>query len=144
MKPCIERLEEFLNRVDNMFPIPISKKQDLHLFAIKLCEKATLCIEVENEKIISMVAGYTENVLDNRAYISIVATVPDAQGRGLASKLVQDFIQICSDKNIDAVHLYAVQSNIAAVRMYKKIGFEEWIIPDEPRKDDVHLIYYLN
>lgn len=143
MKLTVENIEVFLRKVDTTFPVPLSQKQNLHDFAIKLCQKATLCAESDEEKIVAMVAGYTENVIDNMAYISIVATVPEFQGRGLASKLIKDFISICEKKSIDAVHLYAVSENTAAIRMYEKLGFVLWNKHNEPRPNDAHLIYYI-
>lgn len=116
-------IERFLRRVDAAFPIPLSHKQDLRQYSQKLCEKATLCAEVENESILAMVAGYTENVTDDMAYISLVATVKEARGRGLASKLVREFMAIAKERGLAAVHLYAVRSNAPAMQMYTKLGF---------------------
>lgn len=143
MNRSIEAVETFLRSVDHMFPVPLSDKQELHGFAVKLCEKATLCTKTDSEKIVAMVAGYTENIVDNMAYISVVATLPEVQGRGLASKLVRDFIRLCEAKNIGAVHLYAVPENVAAVRMYEKLGFVRYEKPDEERPEDIHFIYYI-
>lgn len=143
MNRSIEAVETFLRAVDRTFPVPLSDKRELHGFAVKLCEKATLCTETDGEKIVAMVAGYTENIVDNMAYISVVATLPEAQGRGLASKLILEFIRLCEAKNIDAVHLYAVPENVAAVRMYEKLGFVRYEKAGESRPDDVHFIYYI-
>ena len=137
----VDSLERFLREVDRSFPVPISSKQDLGLYARKLCERATLGAELDGERIVALVAGYTENVVEERAFISLVATVRDARGRGLGSRLVREFISVAAGRGLAAVHLYAVPTNIPAVSMYKKLGFEEWIIPDEPRPDDLHLIY---
>ena len=139
----VAALERFLREVDGTFPVPISEKQDLGDYARKLCDRATLCVETDadGERIVALVAGYTENVIDSRAYISLVATVADAQGRGFGKRLTREFVSVAADKGLDAVHLYAVPTNTPAVSMYKKLGFEEWIRPDEPRPQDLHLIY---
>ena len=142
MRTC-NKIEKFLKNIDKDFPIPLSEKQDLGLLAKKFCEKATLCTKEENDEIVALVAGYTENLENNIAYISVVGTLEMARGKGYAKSLVREFIDICKEKNIDAVHLYAVHANTAAVNMYKSIGFVEWKMENEPRKDDLHLIYYL-
>lgn len=139
----IELLKVFLEQVDQTFPVPLSKKHDLHEFAAKLLQNATICAEVENGRIISAVAGYTERLVENMAYISIVATVPEARGRGLAVKLIREFIGICVSKQIPAIHLYAVPENTAAVRMYRKMGFVNLEIPNEPRPDDLHMVFII-
>jgi len=138
-----DKLLSFLQCVDGSFPVPLSKKQDLSAFADKLMQSATVCYVEENDRICSAVAGYTENVIENKAYISIVATIPGEQGRGHAPRMIKEFISIAKDRGLDAVHLYTVQTNNAAVKMYTKLGFVKWIKEDETRPDDLHLIYYI-
>ena len=139
----ISQIEAFLKATDQTFPVPLSQKQDLSAYAQKLYEKATLCAAYAGEEIVSLVAGYTENLPDERAYIAIVATLPKARGNGLASQLIKELIGICRKKNIKAVHLYAVPDNIPAMNMYYALGFQDLRVADEPRKEDAHLIYYL-
>ena len=133
----------FLQRVDACFPTPLSQKQDLATYARKLCEKATVCVELAEGEIVAMVAGYTDNLVDDKAYISIVATLPEAQGKGIASRLVESFIHRAAEKGVSAVHLYAVPSNIPAMRMYEKLGFVPFAVDGELRPGDAHLIYYI-
>ena len=137
----VDQIEVFLRAVDQSFPIPLSDKQDLSAYARKLYEHATLCAACKDGKIVSMVAGYTENLTGDWAYIAIVATLPEGRGQGTARRLVQEFIQICAQKQVRAVHLYAVSENIAAMRLYQTLGFRALQLDDEPRKSDAHLIY---
>ncbi len=141
MIASVRQIEEFLNKVDKLFPVPLSQKQNLNEYAKKLYEKGTLCAKTENGRILAMVAGYTDNVTDNRGYIAVVATLPEAQGKGFAKKLVLEFLSISKAKALDAVHVYAVPTNTVAVNMYRGIGFTEWKLPDETRPADLHLIY---
>lgn len=136
-----KQLCDFLKKVDNTFPVPISEKQNLSQYSQKLLKQATLCCELNNGEIISMVAGYTDNLTDGMAYIALVATVNEAQGKGYAKKLILDFINICEDKGISSVHLYTHITNEKAINMYKSLGFEDYVSENEPRPDDVHLIY---
>lgn len=139
----VEQLRDFLVQVDHTFPIPLSQKQDLSDYARKLWEKATLCYELRGDRIISLVAGYTENVQNNIGYIAVVATLPEARGQHLASLLVQRFIRICREHRLSAVHLYTTPDNHAAKRLYRRLGFVNWELPDEPRPQDTHLILEL-
>ena len=139
----ISQIEDFLIGVDRMFPIPLSKKVDLHQLAMKFHEKATIFSEIYQEKIVAMVVGYTENVIDDKAYISVVATKPEFQGNGIAKKLVNKFLTFSKKKGLKAVHLYTSYTNIKAISLYEAIGFVKWKLDNEPRKEDLHLIYYL-
>ena len=136
-------IREFLEQVDRTFPVPLSAKQDLSRFAVKLKEKADLCTVTEEDRILSMVAGYTKNVVNNQAYISVVASVPEAQGKGYASQLVEKFIQLSRENHLEAVHLYTAAGNEKAIRMYKRLGFTELHLEQEERPEDVHLIFYI-
>lgn len=59
---AVTSLEKILYAVDNSFPVPLSEKQNLKDYAKKLFSSATICAEVQNGEILSMVAGYTENL----------------------------------------------------------------------------------
>ena len=137
------QIEKFLKEVDVDFPTPLSQKQNLSFFAQKLIEKATICAKTENGKIVAMLAGYTENLTNNISYISILATSKQARGKGYAKGLLKEFIDICRSKKIKAIHLYTTHTNKTAVNIYKKAGFVEWAVENEPRKEDLHLIYYI-
>ena len=141
MKINSEQIERFLTSVDKLFPVPLSEKQDLRLLSQKFCDMATLEIETEGDDIVAMVAGYTKNAVDNIGYISVVATLPSVQGRGYASSLVRRFLENARIQGLSAVHLYTHATNLGAIRMYEKIGFVRYDAPNEPRPDDVHLIY---
>ena len=143
-KPSIQKIYNFLLRVDSCFKTPLSTKQNLLELAEKFYEKATVCAIEDSEQILAMVSGYTENLVDSIAYISVVATLPEAQGKGYAKTLINQFKEICEQKKIKAVHLYTDVSNTKAISMYEKLGFKAYIKDDEQRPLDVHLICYLN
>jgi len=140
----LKKLLNFLDKADQLFPIPLSAKHNLEEFAKKLCDKATICTAIEGGDIVALLAGYTDNVENKLGYISIVATLPQAQGKGYGTMLIREFLGIARTKGLRAVHLYAVRENIPAIQMYKKLGFEDYILNDEPRPNDAHLIYYID
>lgn len=138
-----KKIYDFLLKVDQTFPVPLSEKTELKVFAQKLYQHATLCAVEEDDQIVSMVGGYTENTLHQAAYINLVATLPTLRGKGYGKKLVLEFIERAQAKNLKVLHLYAVRDNLAAMQMYEHLGFVEWHLESEPRKNDVHLAYYL-
>lgn len=137
----VERIECFLRQVDKDFPVAISEKIDLHAYAEKLVDKATLCLEYDGDAIGGIVAGYTDNLIDNRAYISVVAVSRNLRGKGVCKKLIHQFIFLCKQKQISSIHLYTSSQNIMAIKMYEKIGFQQWKVEQEMRPDDIHFIY---
>ena len=139
--PAKEQLYKFLTRVDTLFAVPLSQKQDLNVLAQKFFEKATICAEIQDNEIIGMVAGYTESVQDGLGYISVVAVLPEHQGKGISKLLVNRFLEIGKAKNLKGVHLYTTKNNISALNLYKSIGFVAMNLENEPRPNDVHLIF---
>ncbi len=132
------KLLDFLTEVDTLFPVPLSKKQNLEQYAKKLTEHGYICAEEKEGKIISLAAGYLNR---DPGYLSIAATIPEEQGKGLGKKLVVGFLDEAKKRGISSVHLYAVPSNKPAMKMHKDIGFVPWDIENEPRPSDAHLIY---
>jgi ribosomal protein S18 acetylase RimI-like enzyme len=133
------KIEAFLRAVDNSFPIPLSQKQDLGEYAQKLSQFATLCAVEEDGKIVAMAAGYTDR---DPAYLAILATLPQVRGRGLGKALVREFMEKARQSGASYLHLYAVESNTPAMKLYESLGFTRWDMPNEPRKEDVHFIYF--
>ena len=131
---------DFLQEVDQDFPVPVSSKVSLSELAKKYCECATLCCEYDNNKIIAMVAGYTVNTPENIGYISLVATRKAVRRKGLSSSLIKRFLIIAKASGLKAVHVYTHKTNQHAVRMYQKLGFSFYYPTDEPRPEDIHLL----
>lgn len=138
-----QMLVNFFREVDRSFPIPLSEKVNINQYAQKLLEYGTLCVKIKDDAIQGLVGGYTENVEEKRAYISVVAVLSSCYRQGVASKLVREFIEQCREKQLQSIHLYTHKNNTGAIEMYRRIGFQEYILENETRQEDLHLIYYL-
>lgn len=126
-KGCVSltcsKLAEFLYRVDRLFPTPLSVKVNIDEYARKLHDSATVCFAEDNGTIVGIVGGYTENVINNTAFISIVGVLPEFNGKGIATKLLAEFIVRAKLKRLNAVHLYADRNNSVAVHIYQNPRF---------------------
>jgi ribosomal protein S18 acetylase RimI-like enzyme len=137
-------LIDYFEKVDDLFPTPLSAKESLQVLAEKLLKYGTLCQEFDNGKMVGLVAGYTENAVNNLGYISVVSVLPVKQGEGIASKLVKKFLSIAKKKGLHGVNLYCDRRNDHALKMYERLGFEKYILAGEPRPKDEHLVYWFN
>ena len=137
-------IKAFLEEVNYDFPIPVSDKTSLDDLAEKFSKLGTVCCAYDGDGIIAMVAGYTNNTVNDMGYISLVASARKARRSGLATKLIREFLQKAEEKHLTAVHVYTHKTNAGAIAMYKRLGFVPYVMPNEPRPDDVHFIYYLN
>lgn len=136
-------LLDYLIEVDQLFPVALSDKVVLGEYAKKLCTKATLCIEKRENQYVGVVAGYTENIENGLAYISLVGVRPQYSGKGIASKLIKEFLDVCRSKHIKKAHVYTDVRNEKAIAMYEKLGFERYYPLHENRPEDVHFIIHI-
>ena len=139
-----KRILEFLSEIDSDFPVQLSEKIGLEELATKLANNATICTEIQDDKIIGMVAGYTNNTVNNMGYISIVGVLKNHRGKHVASSLITQFLEIAQKGGLDGVHLYTHSTNLTAIKLYETMGFVLYKAKNEPRPDDIHFIYLFN
>ena len=136
-------LYRFLYKVNTLFLTSLSEKESLAKLNEKILEYGLVTtIRIDNE-IAAIVAGYANDFQSCIAYISIVATLPEYSGKGYGELAVKDYISKCRSVGMKAIHLYAVATNVPAMKMYKKLGFIDYKIENELRPNDAHLILYL-
>lgn len=76
----------------------------------------------DNNNVIGAIGG---TVLVDHIDISIVITKKEYLGNGVASSLLNQLLSYCKKENIEKVFLEVRQSNIPAIKLYEKIGFEK-------------------
>lgn len=138
-----EEICDFLKRVDRLFPVPLSEKEELEVLALKLEKYGTVSCVREGGMIIALCAGYTNDREQRLGYISVVASRPEYANKGYGKAAVRGFIEKARAAGMEAIHLYADKRNKPALYMYEKLGFIDWSIPNEPRPGDKHLIMWL-
>ena len=79
------------------------------------------CYEIDDEihayGVMSVAAG--------ESHILNLTVHPESQRQGIGIKLMKHFLQLASRHSADTVMLEVRPSNIAAVRLYEKMGFNE-------------------
>lgn len=119
-----ETILSLLKDVDSEFHPNLSNKTDLHLFAKKAIEIAHCEYEEdENGNLKGLVVGYTNDIQNGYSYISLVAVSPNYRKRGIAKKLITQFIAYAK-KLIYIKKIGIHTNNPIALSMYQNIGFE--------------------
>ena len=126
-----QELYKFLKKVDRLFPVPLSEREQLIMLASKFEKYGTVSYVRENGKIIAICAGYTNDQEQRLGYISVVASLPEYTNKGYGKVAVQGFIEKAKNAGMKAIHLYADKENKAALNMYGKLERDllDWIIP---------------
>lgn len=138
----LNKLILFLHKIDRDFPVPLSEKVNLKQYAKKLIEKGNLKIELVDNNIVGLVAGYIDHSDGIMSYIAVVGVDSEFRGKSIAKKLLNEYIEECREKKIKFIHLYTDKSNLSAIQMYKKLGFYESKLENESRNEDVH--FFMN
>ena len=113
----------FIQEVDSLFPIKLSDKIDLKELCSKFLSVGTIFSIYDENKLVALLAGYNNDFVNSKAYISVLAVLPKYQGKGYARKLITDFTTDCKNKNIKRIELFTHKINGNAIKMYKKNGF---------------------
>jgi ribosomal-protein-alanine N-acetyltransferase len=72
------------------------------------------------------IRGYgVMSVAAGEAHILNLTVSPDAQRQGVGSRLMRHFLQLARRHDADTVMLEVRPSNIGAIRLYEKFGFNE-------------------
>lgn len=127
----INKLYDFLCRVDKDFPTALSARIDLRGYAIKLAEKAFLSATIRDDRIVGLVAIYCNDIENRYAYIPLVAVDRDYRGQKISKSLMTCAIIYAKDNGFNILGLHA--ENPIALKLYKTLGFS--IIQESgPRK----------
>ncbi len=78
-------------------------------------------VGIEENKVVGY-AGIT--VIAGEANITNIATHPDNRRKGIGKILLSCLIDICIENNFLLITLEVRRSNIAAIALYKSLGFE--------------------
>lgn len=60
----------------------------------------------------------------DEGHITNVAVLPEYRKKGIASRLISQMIEVCKCSEITSMTLEVRESNIEAIKLYEKFGFE--------------------
>lgn len=119
-KQYTERICVFLKEIDQIMIPQLSKRVDISEYAKKLaCNAETVFVRNNNQDIAAC------SVYCNRqdAFISSIAVKKDFRNQRVATNLLKETIIHVKGKNCLKLLLKVWDENIAAVKLYEKVGF---------------------
>ena len=84
-------------------------------------EKTTYVVAKENNEIIGF-AGMM--VFMDEATLNNIVVKKSCRGRGIGGELLEALIEVCADLNLKSFTLEVNVSNIPAIKLYEKFGFQ--------------------
>ena len=102
-----------------------SLKSDIK--AMKKGDKVRLVADVEGEVIGNLELVFSSHPLEfHKAEIYTMVVNPNFRRRAIASKLIETALMIAKERHLEIVKLSVEATNVPAVKLYFKAGFEEY------------------
>jgi len=119
-----EVIENHLSICSESFIPPLETYVDISEYAEKLAKNAVTFEAWNNNQLVSLIACYLNDKVNNKGFISSVSTIPSFQGKGIISKLLQNLIQYAKSQNFSCLLLEVKKINNKAISFYIKKGFK--------------------
>ncbi|WP_446787894.1 GNAT family N-acetyltransferase [Macellibacteroides fermentans] len=139
-------LTQFLTEVQNDFNPPLFQRitensdvSTINDYCEKLFLKANVFSIYDNKKIVAVIAIYTNDNIDQKAYIPILSVKDKYKGIGLATRLLEKALQCAKEFNMKIINVKTWPENNAAIRLYDKFGFKI----QQKDKFNIYLFYEL-
>lgn len=119
-----EDLIGHLERCDRLFDPPLSSRVDIRRYADKIRTRG-VTFEAWHAGIVGgLVAGYFNDPLKRKAYITVVSVESHLQGIGIAHTLLKQALTHAERLGFAEIHLEVDTQNEKAMGLYEKLGFE--------------------
>ena len=121
----LETLIKFYNENKYSFNPPLDLQvNSIEEYVAKLKNKAII-FEAWGGELMGLVAVYMNNCETKIAFISSVLVSAEYQRKGIAEMLLKSVIEAAISKEFVKIELEVYKTNIKAINLYKKFGFEE-------------------
>ena len=116
-------IAEHLSLCDAAFVPPLSARIEIKDYAKKISGKAMRFEAWDRGQLTGLVAAYCNDSASRTAYITSVSVLRGWMGKGIASQLLERCIKHVAEFGFDRIELEIDRQNVAAARLYVKMGF---------------------
>jgi ribosomal protein S18 acetylase RimI-like enzyme len=118
----ISEIKEFLAEVDNEFDQPLSSRINLDEYVTKLIRFGKIIIARDEKGYAGIVAFYSNDIVSQIGFITVVVVKPVYRGQGIGTRLVLSAIEVIRKSGMKRVRLETSARN-SLVRLYERLGF---------------------
>lgn len=122
-KERIKDVINFVKFIDNEFPIKLSNLVNIEDYIKKLITYGNVLVAKDKNKIVGICAGYMNDIEKYNAYISILGIDSEYRKLGIATGLVNVFIEKANKCGMKRIFLETHKENFSALNFYKKNEF---------------------
>jgi len=113
----------WMRQFGEYLPDPLSKRIDVDAYTEKLLAKGAVFLAMAEEMPLGLAAMYANNHITKKAYISLLAVRPTAQGHGIGRALVDVCVAHAAMNAMIGIRVQTLESNRHAMRLYERAGF---------------------
>lgn len=113
---------ELITTLDLELACRLTQSVELREYSAKLSRYARFVVAYTEEKIVGLIAFY-ENSSIGELYVPYVCTSVNYRKQGVANSLLNKLIEYADSINY-SIALEVLRTNLVAVSLYNKIGFE--------------------
>lgn len=130
------QLVSLLNELGELLPDPLSKRVNIFEYSQKIISNADIACMYVQDKIVGIVAIYTNDNQYYEAFVSFLGIFPSVQRRGLGKILMSEAISYAKEKGMQIIKLKVHKNNYSAQKFYASYNF------DYDRIDNDKIIMY--
>lgn len=133
-----DSIYRYLEKHDNDFPIRLSEKVNLeeYLFKINKLGKSIICMN-DKEEIIGLVFYYDNNIIEKKAFVSLVSIDKNYRNRGIAKNMILELFKCLKNTHINLCEVPTHKTNYIAINLYESLGFKKDYINEN---ENIHLV----
>lgn len=118
-----QAINAHLYACDAQFIPHLSERVDLKAYVAKIEKQAVQFEAWDGDVLIGLVAGYANDPKKQNSFLTNVSVLPDWHGKGIAGRLLNDFVNHARGAGFDHVVLSVDTRNERALALYRKHGF---------------------
>ena len=119
-----EEIMAFLKERDGDFVPVLSSRVNPDEYAVKLKNNAVNFEAWDSGKLLGVVSVYMNNFDTMQAFIPMVCVAPELRGKGVARRLMHDFINAAYAKGFFESKLEVDKNNVYAIALYESLGYK--------------------
>jgi ribosomal protein S18 acetylase RimI-like enzyme len=139
----LKRLTAFLRYIDDIFPIPLSKKVNIDEYAIKTLSKGIVICAEDSGHIIGILIGYANDSVTKNAYAVVLGIVKEYRSQGIGMSLINYMKELCRSYGMESLCAFVHKSNESAIRFFTTNGFTITPPPTSERPDEIYIVAHL-
>lgn len=118
------QIKEHLLECDDQFDPRLSERVELGNFSNKIFVDAITFEAWHDNSLVGFVSAYMNDEKKHSAYINHVSVLNRFAGQGIASRLITNCISHAESSGLREIWLEVSKSNLPAIDLYTKLGFE--------------------